>query len=336
MKLRMELGADSYDIIIEQGGIKKTSEYFNLDRKVLVVTDSGVPKEYAKTVSDMASEGYIFTFPEGEENKNFETYKSVLECLVENGFTRSDCVVAVGGGVVGDLAGFAAASYMRGIDFYNIPTTTLSQIDSSIGGKTAIDFLGYKNIIGAFFQPKCVIVDTLLTDTQTERQRVSGICEAVKMAATCNAELFALFENENWEENIEKIVLESLKIKKYVVEQDVKEGGLRKVLNFGHTVGHAIETTTGLGNLYHGECVALGMLPFASDEARERIKNVLEKLSLPTEIEYDTDKIIEAIRHDKKASGNGITVIYVREIGAFDMLKVNIDELSELLGKEMI
>ncbi len=327
MSLYMNLGKDSYDIIIERGALAKAGEYFDLDRKVLVVTDSGVPEEYAKTVAEKAKDGYIVTFPQGEENKNFETYKTVLSALTENGFTRTDCVVAVGGGVVGDLAGFAAASYMRGIDFYNIPTTVLSQIDSSIGGKTAIDFYGYKNIIGAFHQPKKVIIDADVTKTLTKRQIVSGLAEAVKMAVTSDKELFSIFENGDYEERFDEIIEKSLMIKKAVVEEDVDEKGLRKVLNFGHTIGHAIESNAGLGSLYHGECVALGMLYMADKEARERIFNVLKKLGLPTKAEFDKDEIINTIKHDKKASGDKITVIYVKEIGSFEMRKIDISEL---------
>ena len=143
-----------YNIYLERGAINRANEYFNLDRNVLVVTDSGVPREYAEAVAAGAKESIIIVFPEGEASKNFDTYKSILEALVKGDFTRTDCVVAVGGGVTGDMAGFAAATFMRGIDFYNIPTTVLSQVDSSVGGKTAIDFDGYKNIVGAFHQPK--------------------------------------------------------------------------------------------------------------------------------------------------------------------------------------
>ena len=333
MSLCMNLGKDSYDIIIERGAIKKAEEYLNLNRKVLVVTDSGVPEEYAKTVVAKAQKGYLVTFPQGEENKNFETYKMVLTALTENGFTRSDCVVAVGGGVVGDLAGFAASSYMRGIDFYNIPTTVLSQIDSSIGGKTAIDFYGYKNIIGAFYQPKKVLIDPDVTKTLTKRQIVSGLAEAVKMAATNDEELFSLFENENYEEHLDEIIEKSLEIKKAIVEEDVDEKGLRKVLNFGHTIGHAIESDMGLGCFYHGECVALGMLYMADVEARERILKVLEKLGLPTKVKFDKDEIVNKIKHDKKATGDKITIIYVKEIGNFEMRKIDISELYEYINE---
>ncbi len=334
MSLYMNLGKDSYEIVIERGALNKAESYLNLDRKVLVVTDSGVPSEYAKTVADKCKEGIIFTFPNGEEYKNFETYRKVLEVLSENNFTRTDCVVAVGGGVVGDLSGFAAATYMRGIDFYNIPTTTLSQIDSSIGGKTAIDFYGYKNTVGAFYQPEKVLIDPEVTKTLTERQIVSGLAEAVKMAATSDSELFSLFEKEDWKDNLDEIIEKSLMIKKAVVEEDVSETGLRKVLNFGHTIGHGIEANT--KELYHGECVALGMLYMSEGEAKERIIKVLQKLSLPINADMDKEKVLNAVRHDKKASGDKITIIYVKEIGSFEMRKINISELSGYIEGESV
>ena len=334
MSLYMNLGKDSYDIIIERGALNKAENYLNLDRKVLVVTDSGVPEEYAKIISGKCKDGIIFTFPQGEENKNFETYRKVLEALSQNNFTRTDCVVAVGGGVVGDLSGFAAATYMRGIDFYNIPTTTLSQIDSSIGGKTAIDFYGYKNTVGAFYQPKKVLVDPDVTKTLTERQIVSGLSEAVKMAATSDAELFSLFENEDWKDHLDEIIEKSLMIKKAVVEEDVCETGLRKVLNFGHTIGHGIEANA--ENLYHGECVALGMLYMSEGNANKRIVKVLEKLSLPTKTDIDKDKVLSAVMHDKKASGDKITIIYVKEIGSFEMRKIKISELEAYIEGEKV
>jgi 3-dehydroquinate synthase len=178
--------------------------------------------------------------PQGEKNKNFETYKFLLEVLSENEFTRNDCIVAVGGGVVGDISGFTASTYMRGIDFYNIPTTLLSQVDSSIGGKTAIDFYGYKNTVGAFYQPKAVVIDPDVLKTLPKRQLNNGLCESIKMAATSDKELFNLIKNGGAYDNIETVIEKSLKIKKAVVENDEKEVGLRRVLNFGHTVGHAV------------------------------------------------------------------------------------------------
>ena len=152
--LQMDLGVDSYDIVIERGALHKAKDLLNLDRKVLVVTDAGVPQEYAAAIASQSREGFVCTVPQGEDSKSIPQFSAILSKMLELGFSRKDAVVAVGGGVVGDLAGFAASAYMRGVDFYNIPTTVLSQVDSSIGGKTAVNLDGVKNIVGAFYQPK--------------------------------------------------------------------------------------------------------------------------------------------------------------------------------------
>lgn len=313
-----------YNIYLEHGALKKAKEYLNLDRKVLIVTDSGVPHKYAETVAAQCKKSAVFKFEQGEKSKNFDTYKAILQSLTDGGFTRTDCVVAVGGGVSGDMAGFAAATFMRGIDFYNIPTTVLSQVDSSVGGKTAIDFGGCKNIVGAFHQPKGVIIDPDVLDTLSPRQISNGLAESVKMALTHNAELFEMFEKDSF--NLDTVIELSIKIKRDVVEADEKESGLRKVLNFGHTVGHAIESNT--PSLYHGECVALGMLPMCGENVRQRLVAVLEKLNLPVYVDTDCEKIIETMSHDKKAAGDKISVVYVENIGSFDIKTKDFNEFS--------
>ena len=322
MNIHMNLGEDSYDIIVETGCISSAKEYLNLDRRVLVVTDSGVPAEYAKTVAAQCASGVICTVETGEASKSLEGFEKLLGTMLEHGFSRKDAVVAVGGGVVGDLSGFAASAYMRGIDFYNIPTTLLSQIDSSIGGKTAINFGGVKNIVGAFYQPKKVLIDPELLKTLPQRQISNGLAEAVKMALTSDKELFDIFENKDIENSIDEIIIRSLNIKKSVVEQDEKESGLRKILNFGHTVGHGIESSENLSHLYHGECVALGMIPMCGEAIRPRVIEVLKKCSLYQVIDYDWDKIAEAAFHDKKADGDTVSVTLVNEIGRFEMKTV--------------
>lgn len=328
MKLYMNLGEDSYDILIEHGVLSRAAEHLSLDRRVCIVTDSGVPTQYAETVAAQCREPLIVTFPEGEGSKNLDTYAMVLSRMLDAGFTRSDCVVAVGGGVVGDLAGFAAASYMRGIDFYNCPTTLLSQIDSSIGGKVAVDFHGYKNIVGAFHQPKCVLIDPEVLATLPPRRIADGLSEAIKMAATSDPILFELLETKSAMENIDTVIERSLRIKKDVVEQDEKEMGLRRVLNFGHTLGHAIESCEELGGLYHGECVALGMLGMCAPEVRSRIEAVLRRVGLPVEYHGDSDRILTAMRHDKKMSGDSIHVVYVPQIGEFTFEHIPFETLA--------
>ncbi len=331
MTITVKTGVGSYNIRLGRGVLQKAAEVFNLNRRVLIVTDSGVPSEYAERVAAQCKSPIIKTIPEGEKSKQIDTYKDVLQTLVDNGFTRTDCVVAVGGGVVGDLAGFAAATYMRGIDFYNVPTTVLSQVDSSIGGKTAIDFGGYKNIVGAFYPPRAVLIDPDTLKTLPPRQISNGLAEAVKMALTSDEELFQIFEKSNIEESLAVIIERALYIKKQVVEQDEFEGGLRKILNFGHTLAHAIESADGMENYYHGECVALGMLPMCSDAVRERLIPVLKRLNLPTELNFDKETLINAASHDKKMSGDSITVVYVKTAGSFELKKMSFADYSEII-----
>lgn len=329
MVIPVNLGENSYDITVERGCLKNASRYLRLNRKVLIVTDSGVPAEYADTVAEMCKEPHIVRIPMGEQSKSLNCFSMLLQTMLEADFTRKDLVVAVGGGVVGDLAGFAAASYMRGIDFYNVPTTMLSQIDSSIGGKTAINFGGVKNIVGAFYQPKAVLIDPDVLKTLPPRQLSNGLAEAVKMALTSDSELFSLFEKGDIENNIYSIIISSLNIKKSVVEQDEKEAGLRRILNFGHTIGHGIEVAAG-GSLYHGECVALGMLPFCGKELRPRLEAVLKRLSLPTAVNVEAEAVCRAMLHDKKAASDGITVVKVDEAGEGYFEKLGNTELTKL------
>lgn len=325
----------SYDVIIERNALYKASEYMSLDRKVLVVTDSGVPAIYAKTVAAQCKAPTIVIIPQGEESKNFDNYKLLLSKMLDNGFTRSDCVVAVGGGVIGDMAGFAAATYMRGIDFYNIPTTLLSQVDSSIGGKVAIDLNGIKNTVGAFYQPKCVFIDSDVLKTLESRQVMAGFAESIKMAATSNPDLFEKIEKStDFETDIDMFIAESLKIKRDVVEEDPTEKGLRKVLNFGHTVGHAIESNE-MGKLFHGECVALGMLPMCSQTIRNRICAVLEKYGLPTQTKLLPKELVEYIKHDKKAGADYVTAVYLNDIGNFEFKKISFGELEAYLENSL-
>ena len=330
--LHMNLGPDSYDIHVERGCLERAGELMNLDRRVLVVTDSGVPKAYARRVAAQCREAHVEVIPEGEASKCVAMWQRLLSAMLAHGFTRRDCVVAVGGGVVGDLAGFAAASFMRGIDFYNIPTTVLSQVDSSIGGKTAIDLDGIKNIVGAFHQPKCVLVDPDTLATLPARQVSNGLAEAVKMGLTSDADLFALFERGDALSHMEEVITASLRVKQAVVEADEKEQGLRKVLNFGHTIGHGIESFEGLNGLYHGECVALGMLPVCGEALRPRVQRVLEGLHLPTRVALRREAVRDAMQHDKKSAGGTVTETFVSEPGSFTFREVTVDSLVDRLG----
>lgn len=333
MKLTVQLGENSYDIHIERGILAHAAEYMNLDRRVLVVTDSGVPSRYAETVAAQVKHPTVVRLAQGEASKNAENFLKLLTVMLENGFTRTDAVLAVGGGVVGDLAGFAAACFMRGVDFYNIPTTLLSQVDSSIGGKTAIDLGGYKNVVGAFHQPKCVLIDPDLLATLDPRQFACGMAEIIKMATTSDPDLFASLEAGVDGESLPDIIRRALLIKKYVVEQDEKEGGLRRVLNYGHTFGHGIESVSGL---LHGECVALGMLPLTSPDLRPRLAALLAKYGLPTVFTGDTDAALAAVAHDKKMTGEDIRYIYVPALGRFEMKREPLSDFSRRIKEALL
>lgn len=327
MLLNVNTENDKYSVYIERGGLERASEYFELDRAVFIVTDSCVPAEYAHKIKARCRRSHIHVIPAGEQSKSFYELQRLLSAMLEFNMNRSDCVVAVGGGVVGDLAGFAASCYMRGVDFYNIPTTFLAQVDSSVGGKTGIDFKGVKNAVGAFYRPEGVLIDADVLKTLDKRQLNAGIAESIKMALTCDRELFKKIENGI---GLDELIERSVKIKISVVEQDEKENGLRRVLNYGHTVGHAIESLN-IGRLLHGECVAFGMLPMCSDKVRERLVPVLKRYGLPTVIKESPEELIPYIIHDKKSCENGINTVFVSETGSFEFKKLSVEEIKSRL-----
>ena len=334
MKLTINCKTYSYDVIIQRNILNNVSEYLSLQRKVLILTDDGVPSEYVLKISSQCLNPIIVTVKQGEQSKNIDNYQLVMKTLIEHGFTRTDCLVSIGGGVVGDLGGFISSTYMRGIDFYNIPTTLLSQVDSSIGGKTAIDYNGIKNIIGSFYTPKCVLIDPNTLKTLDKRQLHAGLVEAIKMACTCSSSLFEIIsKSKNLENDIDEIIFQSLQIKQKIVEEDLEEKGLRRVLNFGHTLGHIIESASNY-NLLHGECVGIGMLSFSSDKARKQIKKLLKKYNLPTSYNLSLKDIDEYLIHDKKKTGDYIWIVSVENIGSYELKKIKIDELYNKLKEE--
>lgn len=341
MRLTMRLGTRSYDIIIKRGALTHVGELCNLNRKVLIVTDDGVPAQYAETLAAQCACPVLAVVPQGEGSKSIAQYERLLGIMLEHDFGRGDAVAAMGGGVVGDLAGFVAASYMRGVEFFNCPTTTLAQIDSSIGGKVALNLDGTKNIIGAFYQPRLVVADPDTLQTLSARHINAGLAEAVKAGLIGDAGLFELFEQAQDREavlaQIETILYRSLAVKKDVVEQDECEQGRRAVLNFGHTIGHGIESAAQLGGLYHGECVALGMLPMVQTAAlRDRLRAVCQKLALPTELQYSGDEIFSYMQHDKKANNGVVTVVKVQQAGEAYLEKMPMDLLRRLVGEGVV
>ena len=330
MIIPVKTSVGSYEIIIENGILSNVSKHLKLERKVLIVTDSGVPEIYSKTIAAQCQSSYIVTFEQGEKSKNIKTFEYILSKLVEFGFTRSDCVVAVGGGVVGDLTGYVAATYMRGIDFVQIPTTLLAQADSSIGGKTGVDFDGYKNMVGAFKMPVLVYVNLNTLLTLSGREYFNGFAEIMKHGLIKDASFYEWLITNMYEicerelDVVEEMIMQSCTIKKLVVEKDPFEEGDRKLLNFGHTIGHAIEKAKGF-ELLHGECVALGCVAAAHisyqrelitlDEYLE-VRDMFVPFYLPITIEnINPEEILEITKSDKKMQAGKMSFVLLKRIG---------------------
>ncbi len=326
-----------YDIVITQDFDGLADELMTLgvtEKRLCIVTDSKVDELYGQEVLSLLDghcrKAVKYVFPEGEDNKNLDTVRKVYTFLIKEGFDRKDMLIALGGGVVGDLTGFAAATYLRGIDFLQIPTTLLSQADSSIGGKTGVDFDGYKNMVGAFKMPKLVYMNLSTLNTLEERQFYSGFAEVMKSALIKDAPFYEwlienMYEICDKDLNIlEEMVLRSCDIKRRVVEKDPTEQGERALLNLGHTIGHAIEKAKHF-ELYHGECVALGTVAAAyiswkkellsMDEYYE-IRDMFVPFNLPITVEdINPQEILKLTKSDKKMSAGKIRFILLKKIG---------------------
>ncbi len=347
--VNVDLGKDSYRIEIERGLLDHVGEKLKSltkAEKIAVITDHNVRRLYGEKIRRVLKEaGFdvkVIAIPAGESSKNLHVLGDVLEALAGFDMSRSDAVVTFSGGVPGDLGGFAAASYMRGIPFFQIPTTILAQIDSSVGGKVAVDLPAGKNLAGAFYQPKGVFIDPDLLHTLPTRYIHDGLAEAVKYGCIGDRELFELFENlqseEDLEEKMEEIILRSVLQKVKFVEEDQFDNGSRQMLNFGHTIGHAIERYFHYNTYTHGEAVAIGMslltaqtekLGITEAGSTERLLAVLKKLSLPTSIGVAAEELIPHILHDKKRRGKEITLVTMDTIGKASLAKVATDRLGE-------
>ena len=321
----------NYNVVVKKNSLSEIEKYFNLDRKVLILTDSGIPSIYYDKVKEKCKDAHLYIAECGESSKSIENYSKIINYMIENEFTRSDCIVTCGGGVVGDLGGFVASTYMRGIEFYNIPTTLLSQVDSSIGGKTTINIENYKNTVGSFYPATCVLIDPTVLITLDKRNLYAGLVESIKMGLTLDNELFELIENsKDLFSDIEEIIIKSLKAKNDVVFKDLNEKNIRKVLNFGHTIGHAIESINKF-SLLHGECVGQGMLCMLDGELKQRVENILIKYNLPVKCDISKDELYNFILRDKKRNSDYIDIITVKEVGKFNIEEIRIEDIKRYL-----
>lgn len=344
IEIKIKPQEKSYPIIIENEAITDLREkvFANLE-SYLVVISAKVEKLYGRKLNIPKERKFILK--DGEKEKNFKNYKKILEYALKLKLTRKSTIVAIGGGVVGDLAGFCASTYMRGIDFIQVPTTLLACVDSSVGGKTAIDTSFGKNLIGTFYQPKAVYINPRFLKTLDERQFKTGLGEVIKYSfieksCMCDEELnltnFLSTEDIHDEKNLAKLIEICIKLKKSVVEKDEKESGLRKILNFGHTYGHAIEKITNYKKYTHGEAVVEGMR-FAFELALKKnlidknykflADDVIKKFNFPKIPQYKREKMIELMLMDKKSDGKTITFILPTDYSTVEAFDLSADSI---------
>lgn len=335
MNLSIDLIHSSYDIVIQKGIINTlVHEIKNLfkGKKIFIITDKNVDKFYGNLVlNNLINSGYDvkkLVLKPGEETKNFSTLPLVYDELLNFKFTRSDLIITLGGGVIGDLGGFVASTYLRGVAFVQCPTTLLAQVDSSVGGKVGVDLDKGKNLVGSFYHPKKVVIDPEVLNTLSDRVFNDGMAEVIKYGCIRDKEFLGnLINYSNKKEvmnNIEYIIHNCCKIKKEIVEKDEKDMGQRMLLNFGHTIGHAIEQYFNYTKYTHGEAVAIGMYEITklSEElgitkigTKEVIKDILIKYQLPYELTIDINELTETMKLDKKNLENNINLIFLKEIG---------------------
>ena len=350
MEVQVALGERSYPIIIEPGLLQDAQALANqiTQREIVLITNDTVGQHYA-AIFERAFADRAFsriTIPDGEQYKSIDTWQQVLTQLLEKRHSRNVVLIALGGGVVGDLTGFVAASYQRGVDYIQVPTTLLAQVDSSVGGKTAVNHALGKNLIGAFHQPKRVLIDPDTLSTLPKREYAAGLAEVVKYGLICDAAFFAwlcehreaLCQRET--QVVMFAIARSCALKAEVVAQDEKESGLRAILNFGHTFGHAIEAVTQYQRFLHGEAVAIGMVLAArlsqqldaiSVAEVNTIQDWLQQVGLPTAVPEDlsADALIDAMQSDKKRTDKGLRFVVLNRVG---QAEVNTDIDQKILN----
>lgn len=344
-KVFIDLDEKNYSIHIEKALLNSVSDHIGNADKWMIITDRNVDRLYGEKVLDSlkGKEVYKFIIEPGERSKTFSMVESILNKMIENGLTRRSKIIALGGGVVGDIAGFCASIYMRGIQFIQLPTTLLAQVDSSVGGKTGINMPQGKNMVGSFYQPEAVIIDTDTLNTLPRKELISGMGEIVKYGVIWDYDFLNLIEENlknilNLEEEVmKKIIKKCCEIKAEVVSQDERELGIRKILNFGHTIGHALEARTAYKRYTHGEAVLIGMyyealiskgLGYIEDEYFKKIENIIKNLGVSLDIsEFSIESLVEAMMKDKKNKDGKISFIFPKGRGVVEEVFLNKGEI---------
>jgi len=322
MKLTVKSKLKSYDVIIKNGLLDEISSYLDKFSLYVIICDDQIPQTIIDKILNQLNVLTVIKFPAGEKSKNIKEYQRIINLLISNNISKNVTILALGGGVTGDLTGFIASTIYRGVDYIQIPTSLLAQVDSSIGGKVAINSDTSKNTIGSFYPPKSVLIDPDTLASLPQRHINNGIAEIIKYAVIASPTLFKKISEENIMNNFEEIIYECLKIKKDIVEKDEFDTGLRHILNFGHTYGHAYEAYYEFNKYLHGEAVSLGMIKMVSDQLRPVLKAVLKKYNLPVSDSVKTKELLKYIKQDKKATTDSLSVIYVEKIGVPEIRKI--------------
>lgn len=336
-----------YQVLIQQGSLDRLGEIAakaGRGRRAVIVTDENVGRLYLeRATSALSGSGFTVTdavIPAGESSKSPEMLLQLYEKFNQAGLSRTDPVIALGGGVVGDLAGFAAATYLRGVPLIQVPTTLLAQVDSSIGGKTGIDLPFGKNLAGAFYQPVAVIMDPGVLHTLSRSRMAEGMAEVIKYGLIGDLALLEQIEKKSYD--LEWILERCVRIKTSVVSRDERDSGERMLLNFGHTIGHAIEKATGFATFTHGEAVAVGMVAASligeklgqtASGTTDRIRKLLASYQLPVKAEMPVESLLQAIRSDKKRLAGRIYFVLLREAGEAFLQPMDPDKLEQVLGE---
>ena len=318
-----------YNIYIEDNILEKLSNFINLNRKTLIISDDNIPIKYKEIVGKQLNNVEFFIFKAGENSKNQDTLFSILNHLAKNNYSRDSLLIALGGGITGDITAMAASIYKRGIDYISAPTTLLSQVDSSVGGKTAINSNYGKNLFGTFYNPLMVIIDPTTLNTLDNRQISNGLAEVIKYGIINNPEIITCLEVDSI--NYLELIKHSIKSKLYYVAQDPHDKGIRQILNYGHTIGHAIEQVSNYEYL-HGEAVAYGIKKMIKGCSFEkRIITILKKYSLDINIEFSKEELYTFIQNDKKISDNNISLILANELGNGFIKTILLEDIRKYL-----
>ena len=346
-------GKSKYNIHIVEKELSKNliNKYLNKSSKILIVTDSGIPKKYLRHLKSKINNKrvHIFTLPKGEKSKSYNTYKIIINKLSKLKFDRTDYLIACGGGVVGDITGFVASTYLRGISYIQIPTTLLAQVDSSVGGKTAINIPQGKNLLGAFYNPKCVLISTQYLKTLSENEYKSGLGEVIKYSFIGNRTLKKLIEDfpkqiiERKESTLKIVIEQSIKTKAKIVTMDEKESGIRAILNFGHTFGHAIEAYKKYKNITHGAAITLGMIIASKlslyeghikDYQLKKVLDIIDSLELESDYsKYNYAKLKPYMAKDKKISNGKLNLVMIdKNFNGFLTSKYDEKNIKKILG----